>query len=372
MNFTLDEDHLALKDAARTFLSKEVDLSALLRPGADATQNGYDRLWDQIVELGWPGIVIPEAFGGLGLDMLELTMIVGEIGRALAPAPLLGTLAGVWAILAAGDEAQKASLLGEVVGGTSRLALAIADADGDYEASHGDLQASEAAGAYLLSGAKSFVVDAVGADKIVATAELEGVRRYFIVDQASAGLKIEPVEWRDLTRQVATVRFDRTPAVLLKGDPGEVWSFVRDRLYLVLAAENAAGARAALDDAVEYAKQRVAFGRPIGAFQAIKHQLAEIAGQVECADVAVQYAAWALSEGDPNASLAAAMAQSFTAEAYKDATHRNIQVFGAIGFTWEMKNHLYYKRARCNAELLGSPARLREQVVQTLEQRAAA
>ena len=114
-----------------------------------------------------------------------------------------------------------------------------------------------------------------------------------------------------------------------------------------------------------------AFGRPIGAFQAIKHQLAEIAGQVECAVVGVQYAAWALSEGDPRASLAAAMAQSYASEAYRDATHRNIQVFGAIGFTWEMKNHLFYKRARCNAELLGSPARLREEVMQFLEREAA-
>jgi alkylation response protein AidB-like acyl-CoA dehydrogenase len=122
---------------------------------------------------------------------------------------------------------------------------------------------------------------------------------------------------------------------------------------------------------VDYAKQRVAFGRPIGAFQAIKHQLAEIAGQAECATAAVHYAAWALTENNDRAPLAAAMAQSYAGEAYRAATYRNIQVFGAIGFTWEMKNHLFYKRARSNAVLLGLPAQQREEVIRILEAAAA-
>ena len=216
------------------------------------------------------------------------------------------------------------------------------------------------------------MVDAPSADKIIVAAALDGERRYFVVDRGAAGLAVEQVAWRDITRQVATVRLDKVAGDLALGQAtADAWPFVRDRLYLVLAAESAAGAQAALDHAVDYAKQRVAFGRPIGAFQAIKHQLAEICGQGECASVAVQYAAWALSEGDPRASLAVAMAQSYNSEAYRDATHRNIQVFGAIGFTWQMKNHLYYKRARCNAELLGAPATQREQVIQILEREAA-
>ena len=215
------------------------------------------------------------------------------------------------------------------------------------------------------------MVDAASADKIIVAAVLDGARRYFVVDRAGPGVEVELVAWRDITRQVATVRLENAPAQLLSGSDEDAWPFVRDRLYLVLAAESAAGAQAALDQAVEYAKQRLAFGRPIGAFQAIKHQLAEIAGQGECAKVAVQYAAWALSEGDPRASLAVAMAQSSNSDAYRDATHRNIQVFGAIGFTWEMKNHLFYKRARCNAELLGAPATQREQVIRFLEREAA-
>jgi alkylation response protein AidB-like acyl-CoA dehydrogenase len=126
-----------------------------------------------------------------------------------------------------------------------------------------------------------------------------------------------------------------------------------------------------LADAVEYAKQRIDFGRPIGACQAIKHQLAEIAGQAECATAAVHYAARALTENDARAPLAADMAQAYASEAYRAATYRYIQVFGALGFSWEMKNHLCYKRARSNAVLLGLPAQQREEVIRLLEADAA-
>jgi alkylation response protein AidB-like acyl-CoA dehydrogenase len=371
MDFTLGDDHKALRDSAQVFLGKEVDLAPLLKPGATAADADYDGLWKKIVEIGWSGMVVPEAYGGLGLDYVDLIMVVGEMGRTLAPAPLFGTLAGVWTVLAAGSEDQKTEILGGVVGGRLSLALAIADADGGYEAPGRGVSATAVDGGYRLTGSKAFVVDAASADKIIVAGVLEGARRYFIVDRAAPEVEVELVAWRDLTRQVATVRLDNALAELLSGSADDAWPFIRDRLYLVLAAESAAGTQAALDQAVEYAKQRVAFGRPIGAFQAIKHQLAEIAGQAECANVAVQYAAWALSKGDPRASLAAAMAQSYSSEAYREATHRNIQVFGAIGFTWEMKNHLYYKRARCNAELLGAPATQREQVIQFLEREAA-
>ncbi|MGE0828078.1 MAG: acyl-CoA dehydrogenase family protein, partial [Hyphomonadaceae bacterium] len=326
-------------------------------------------LWKKIVEMGWPGMVIPEAYGGLGMSYIDMVMIVGEMGRTLAPAPLFGTLAGAWAIEAAGTEEQKQTLLGAVAGGQLKLALAVTDADGNSNNTTSDAKAS-GKGPYTISGSKSFVVDAASADKLVVAAELDGQRRFFVVDKAK-GVKVDVLEWRDITRQVANVTFDKAPAELLSAGGVDVWPWVRDRLYLTLAAESAAGARQALDDAVAYAKERVAFGKPIGSFQAIKHQLAEIAGQVECSTAVVQYAAWALSENDPRQSLAAAMAQSYCSEAYKDATYRNIQVFGAIGFTWEMKNHLYYKRGRANSELLGAPRQQREEIVQFLERQAA-
>lgn len=371
MNFTLSEDHVALRDSAAVFLDKETSPASLLVPGATVAQAGYDVLWPKVVEMGWPAIVIPENYGGLGLGNLDLAMIVGEMGRTLAACPLFGTLAGSFAIESAGSEAQKAAYLSEVAAGSLKLALAVADTDGSVDGPGSDAVATADGAGWQLSGAKAFVVDALSADKIVVAAGLDGRRRFFVVDADAAGLSIDLLEWRDVTRQVCDVRFENVAAELLAGETLDAWPEVKDRLYVVLAAESAAGAAQALADAVAYAKERMAFGKPIGAFQAIKHQLADIAGACECATAAVEYAAWALDEKDARASLAAAMAQSYASEAYKDATHRNIQLHGAIGFTWEMKNHLYFKRARANAEFLGSPSQQREQIIQFLERQAA-
>jgi alkylation response protein AidB-like acyl-CoA dehydrogenase len=367
MNFTLSEEHESLRDVARNFLAKEVSLSKLLVPGATVAQSGYDQLWPKIVELGWPGIVIPERFGGLGMTYIDLAMIIGEMGRSLAAAPLFGTLAGAWTIEKAGDEHQKTELLSAVASGKLKLALAVSNSDGSILQQRSDVTAALNGADYVLSGSRSFVVDAKAADKIVVLAKSGADDKFFIVDAKAKGVAIDLVDWRDPTRQVCSVRFDGTPCELLKESDPNTWRWVRNRLYLLLAAESAAGTEKALADAIAYAKERVAFGRPIGSFQAIKHQLAEVAGISECSTAGVHYAAWALTENDERVDLACAMAQSYASEAYRDATYRNIQIFGAIGFTWEMPNHLYYKRARTNAELLGASRHQREEIIRLLE-----
>src|SRR5438445_9069750 len=159
MNFTLSEEHEALRDVARNFLAKEASLSKLLVPGASVEQSGYEQLWPKIVELGWPGIVIPERFGGLGMTYIDLAMITGEIGRALASAPLFGTLAGAWAVERAGDERQKAELLGAVAAGKLKLALAVSNSDGAIGGQVSDATAVKQGDGYVLSGSRSFVVD---------------------------------------------------------------------------------------------------------------------------------------------------------------------------------------------------------------------
>ena len=367
MDFTLSEEHLALRDNARAFLTKEVKLEPYLKIVANEQPVERDGLWKEMQNLGWAGVVIPEAYGGLGMSYIDLIMIVGETGRTLAPSALFGTLAGAWAIERCGSEEQKQALLPQVAAGELSLALAIADPNGDVNGlSHG-ASASKAGEGWTISGEKSFVVEAGSADKIVVVADVDGVPGFFIVDARAQGLAIERLDWRDITREVSRLSFKDVRAEQLPAADGDSWSWIRDRLYLVLAAESAAGAEQVLEDAVAYAKERVAFGRPIGSYQSIKHDLAEVAGGNECATAGVQYAAWALSENSADASKAAAMAQSYASEQYGAATFRNIQVFGAIGFTWEMRNHLYYKRARANAELLGSPREQREQIVQMLE-----
>lgn len=368
MNFTLSADHEALRDAARKFLSQEVRLSELLAPGATSQNEAYDRIWKGMVELGWPAMTIPEQYGGLGMTMLDLAMIAGEAGRHLAPAPLFGTLAGAWAVERAGSDAQKRAVLGAVAEGKLKLALAIADADGRSDGPDSDAAAQAAGSSWTITGSKSFVVDAGAADKLVVVTKAGSARKFFLVDRRARGVQVQTLDWRDLTRQVCSVSFDGVEAELLEKSDESTWTWLRDRLHLLLAAESAAGAEKALEDAVAYAKERVAFGKPIGAFQVIKHQLADLLGLTTCATAGVHYAAWALTENSPRATLAAAIAQSYASEAYREVTHRNIQVFGAIGFTWEMHNHLYYKRARMNAELLGAPCDQREQIIRLVEE----
>ncbi|QHE84180.1 acyl-CoA dehydrogenase family protein [Hydrogenophaga sp. BPS33] len=368
MNFSLSEDHTVLRDAAADFLRDQVDLAPLLVPGADAQQAPYDALWAKLCELGWPAMAVPEAHGGLGMSEIDVAIVLRECGRTLAPTPLLGTLAGTWALLAAGSPEQQTLWLPQVAEAGLRMALATAPASGDAGAADADVMATlHADGSYRLSGSSHFVIDAPGAQLLVVAAMLDGAKRLFLVQGEADGIETEWLAWRDITRQVAHVHVKDAVGDLMPGDWDSTWPTLRNRLHLALAAESAGGLQAVLDDTTAYVKERVAFGRPIGAYQSIKHGLADMLAQTECTQTAVLYAAWAQSQDERTATLASAMAQAYASEAYRDATHRSIQMFGAIGFTWEMKNHLYFKRARANAEWLGSAAEQRELIARTLE-----
>ena len=371
MNFALSEDNEFLRRVARDFVENEIDLAPLLVPGATGKDAHYEENWEKIVAVGWPGLIIPEEYNGSGMSCVDLAMVVGEMGRGLTPSPFLGTLAATWTLLKGASEEQKQRILPKIASGAIAGALAVCDANGDSESCASDTVAIGEGDRYLLNGRRAFVVDAAAADVLVVEAELNGARRFFLVDAHQPGVEIDVLPWRDLTRQVGDVRLQDASAEVLPGDQAEVWPWVRDRLLMVLSTENAAGLSRVLETTVAYAKERVAYGRPIGAFQAIKHQLAEMFGASECANVAALYAAWALSADAPNASDAAAIAKSYTSEAYVAATHRSIQIFGAIGFSWEMKNHLFFKRARANALMFGQPRDLRKRLISILAADAA-
>jgi alkylation response protein AidB-like acyl-CoA dehydrogenase len=212
MNFALSDEHRMLRDMARNFTSKEIDLAPLLVPGATVAAARYAETWQKMAELGWAGLVIPEALGGSGMSCIDLSMIIGETGRTLAPCPFLGTLAGTWAVLKGGSEQQKRDLLANVVTGKITLALAVCDAGGGSDGPASDAKATKAAGHYVLDGSKSFVVDAAAADVIVVAAEHAGKRGLFLVDAKQAGVQIALLPWRDLTRQVCDVSFDKARA----------------------------------------------------------------------------------------------------------------------------------------------------------------
>lgn len=361
MNFSLSDDHRLLKDSAKTFLDAEVSLKPLLVPGATVRDAGYADNWAKIAQMGWAGLLIPEEFGGAGLGCIDLIMIVEELGRTLTPSPFLGTLLGTLAVMRGGDAALQTRVLPQIAAGEIALALAAAEADGREDGPDKATVAEANGGGWRISGRKCFVIDAAAAQMMVVAAQVDGERRLFLVDAREPGLEVALEPWRDITRQVCTVTLDRAEAEPLGG--GEVWPWVRDRALLALAAENTAGIRHVLDVTAAYARERVAFGRPIGAYQAIKHSLADMLGQAEASAAAVLYAAWALAEEDARAPLAAAMAKAYSSDAYVEAAHRSIQIFGAIGFTWEMPNHLYLKRARANAEMFGASREHRSRVI---------
>jgi len=364
MNFSISDDHQMLKDSAQVFLDKQVSLKPLLTPGATVRDAGYAANWAKIAEMGWPGLLIPEDYGGAGLSCIDLVMIVEELGRTLAPSPFLGTLLGTLAVMKGGDATQKSRVLPRIALGEIALALAAAEADGREDGPDRQTRASQHGG-WRITGRKAFVIDAAEAQMLVVTARTDAsaARRLFLVDAGQAGVQVAIEPWRDITRQVCTVTLDDAEAEPLDAAGDALWPWVRDRALLALSAENAAGLRHVLDVTADYARQRVAFGRPIGAYQAIKHGLADMLGQAECARTATLYAAWALSEENPRGPLAAAMAKAYSSDAYVEAAHRSIQIFGAIGFTWEMPNHLYLKRARANAELFGAPREHRSRVI---------
>jgi len=374
MDFALSEDNLVLQQSARTFLEKEISLGRVLVPGATVADADYDRNWTKIAAMGWPGLVVDEAFGGLGLSCIDLAMILGEMGRTLAPSPFLGTLFGTWAVQKGGSPEQKERLLPQVAAGTAKLALAVAESNGATDGPGREAVARKQSGAdYLITGVRSFVIDAAAADWLVVAAAEEGAahRAFFLVDARQAAVQADPLPWRDVTRQVCDVRFRDAVAEPLPADDVTLWPWLRDRLLFALAAENAAGAQRVLEMTVDYAKERTAFGRPIGANQAIKHALADMLGLAECSTTSVLYAAWALSQEDQRTGLAAAMAKAYSSDAYVSTTHRSVQIFGAIGFTWEMKNHLYFKRARANSELFGNARAQRSRVIDMVEKKAA-
>jgi acyl-CoA dehydrogenase len=373
MDFSLSEDNLLLRQSARTFLEKEISLARLQVPGATVADAAYDANWNKIVAMGWQGLVIDEAYDGLGLSCVDLAMVLCEMGRTLAPSPFLGTLFGSWALQRGGSDGQKKTILPGVAAGTTKLALAIAESNGATDGPCREAAARRHGSAYRLTGVKSFAIDAASADWLVISAQDEaaGSRAFFLVDARQDGVQADPLAWRDVTREICDVRLKDAEAEKLAMDDAELWPWLRDRILLALATESAAGTQRVLEMTTDYAKERVAFGKPIGGYQAIKHSLADMLGKAECSNVAALYAAWALSEEHPRASLAAAMAKAFACDAYVSTAHRSIQIFGAIGFTWEMVNHLYYKRARANAELFGSSRAQRARVIGMVEKKAA-
>ena len=370
MNFDFSDDQKMLRDQAHKFLAAQCPAKRVRH--AMEAQEGIDgELWQAVADLGWPGTAIPEVYGGLGLGYLELCVIAEELGRAVAPIPFSSSIyLFAEALLASGSEEQKLRLLPEVAAG--RTVGTFARSEGAGPVLPKSVRARFRDG--KLSGTKTAVPDGMDASHAVVLArvgEEPGERGLALVLARldAAGVTRHAQASLDGARRHAELLFDDAPAELL-GSPGAGWSLasqVLDRAAILIAFEQVGGADACLAMAKDYALNRYAFGRPIGSYQAIKHKLADMYVNNEIARSNAYFGAWALATGARELPLAAAAARISATQAFDYAAKENLQTHGGIGFTWEMDCHLFYKRSRELALLLGSQRSWKERLVTQLE-----
>ena len=363
MNFGFSEEQDELRKMVKRFLDEKSPESEVRR--LMATEEGYDpAVWSQMAnELALQGLGIPEEYGGQGYGPVELYVVFEEMGAALLCAPYFSTVAlAANALLQVGTEQDKQRYLPGIASGEVIATLALTDDAGQWDLSGTSTTASASGNDWHVSGVRSFVTDGSTASLILVPAMTAKGLSLFAVQGDASGLERTTLPTMDQTRKQSRLVLTDTPAMLV-GEEGAALAGLETTLQIAasaLAAEQVGGAQRVLNNAVEYAKARVQFGRPIGSFQAIKHKCADMLLDVESAKSAAYYAAWAAQELNDELPVAASLAKSFCSEAYFHCAAENIQIHGGIGFTWEHHAHLYFKRAKSSELFLGDPAYHRE------------
>ena len=362
MDLGLSEEQEMLKASARDFLQKECP-KRLVRQ-LDESDEGYSsELWQKMAKQGWMGLVFPEKYRGSDGNFLDLTVLLEEMGYNILPGPFFSTVVlGGLTILAAGSEEQKTEFLPKVASGEMILSFALTEPTASYEAASVKTKAIARNGEYVINGIKLFVLNANVADYILCIARTKETKNpedaitIFLVDAKSPGVKCNLLKTLARDKQCEVI-FDNVtvPKKNIVGKPDEGWPIVKDVLEkatVAKCAEMVGGAQAALDMAVNYAKERVQFGRPIGSFQAIQHHCANMVTDVSGSRFITYKAAWEVSEGLP-ATADVAIAKTWTGEAYGRVTLLAHQIFGAIGFTMDHDIHLYYRQAKAGEIIFG-------------------
>ena len=374
MDFGFNQEQELLRNTARKFLENECT-SEFVRARMAEPAGVTDAFWTKLAEQGWTGLVYPEEFGGTGLGFVDLTVLMEEMGRAVMPGPFFSTLLGGLTILEAGSAAQKKEWLTKIAGGEAKAALAFTEPNARWDAAAVAVTAREAGGKYTLSGTKLFVLDAHVADVIVVVARTRESKRpeeglsLFLVPKGTRGLSVKLLPTMDQTRKLCEVKLEDVVvgAEALMGPRDGGWTplaRVLDRATVALCAEMCGGAQRVLDMTTEYAKIRIAFGKPIGSYQGVKHRAADMLVESENAKSLTYYAAWAVDENVPEAPLAASMAKAYASDAFRKIAGAGIQLHGGIGFTWEHDLHLYFKRAKGSEFTFGDATYHRERVAQ--------
>jgi alkylation response protein AidB-like acyl-CoA dehydrogenase len=359
VNFDLNDEQRMLQEAAREFLAARLK-SETIRELAESDDAFSEDLWREMSELNWPGLMVSEAYAGQELGTIELAVLMEQLGYALVPGPIFSSMLAAIALDTAATGEQKERYLAPLATGEQRGTLALWDAGAGWAPDDVTLEPERANGGYVLSGEKLFVLDAARADFFIVGAADD---RRFIVERDADGLSIAPTETIDGTRKQYAVKLDgvKVGEDAAFGGPGAMGP-ARVRAYISVAAELAGIAQRALEMAVDYAKERKQFGRPIGAYQAVSHRCAQMLLETEGARSAAYYAAWAADNEPQTAPLAASMAKAYASDAGTHVTGASLQVHGGIGFTWEHDLHLWLKRASADSVMFGDARWHREQV----------
>jgi alkylation response protein AidB-like acyl-CoA dehydrogenase len=358
-----------LRDAVRDFLSAksgEEEVRKLIE-----SEPRFDpAVWAQLAEqLRLPGLAVPEQYGGDGFGLVELGVVLEEMGRALLCAPYFSTVVlAAHALLLADDADACARYLPGIAAGRLTATLAVPEREGWWDPARAGTEAREQGGRWVLTGQKMFVLDGTTADVVLVVAATAAGPALFAVDRGAPGVRSRPMTTLDGTRAQAVVDLAEVPALLV-GQPGDarrIVSGVLDIASVALAAEQSGGARRCLEDSASYARTRYQFGRPVGSFQAVKHKCADMLADVELAEATGREAARLHDIHDPGFPAAAVAAHVYCSRAYVSVAMENIQVHGGIGFTWEHPAHLYFRRAKSSQLLLGGPAAYHERLLDRL------
>lgn len=369
MNFQFNEDQNLLRDAAKKLLGNKATLEAAHKHMAAGSD--YDKeLWTLMAENGWQGIAIPEEFGGAGMSYLDLAVLAEELGYHYAHTPFSASVFGATeAIIVAGSETQKSSLLPKLASGEKIGTLALFEQSGRYD--YAGISTKVVSG--KLTGAKVPVSDGLCADLAIVPARSDKGLSLYVVDLKQSGVQRTELRTMELTRKQATLTFKDASAELLgqEGKGEALLDEILNRTVALTAFEQLGGAQRALDMARDYSLQRFCFGRQIGSYQAIKHRLADMYVKVEMARSNCYYAAWALSSSPKDIAESAAVARISVCDAFLFAAQENVQIHGGIGFTWQANPHLFLKRMKLQEYALGGAGLWKEKLYKVLANKAA-
>jgi alkylation response protein AidB-like acyl-CoA dehydrogenase len=363
VTYSPTEDQELIRTTARRFLEDRIGLERVRE--LMMSDEGFDRvLWKEMADLGWTGLAIAEDHGGAGLGWLEVCVLLEEMGRLVTPGPFFASaVLATSAIQLIGTVGQQADMLPSLAAGDTIAAVAVFEGARGWDHAGPSTTAAETDYGWVLDGAKRSVLDGHLADLLLVTASTREGVAVFVVEAGSDGVTITQESVLDPTRRQATVTLQgvrvETSARLGEGDAAPGLRRALDIATVALANEQAGGAQRCMEMAVDYAKTRYQFGRPIGSYQSIKHRCANMLLKVEHAKSTAYYGARVIGD-DQELPVAAPLAGSVASDAYVWVAGENIQVHGGIGFTWEHDAHLYLKRAKASSLLLGSPRHQRD------------